>query len=146
MILIITGGRDFEDTEFAYKVLDEINSKTKVRLLIHGGCEVWDRDCKAYRKAGADWIGNDWAAERKIRIIVRSGIPYFKKYGKVGFLMRNELMAECALSIQQGYKFAHSLITIPIKCVAFKGGSGTKHMCEAAATRGIEVMRTWEYK
>lgn len=49
MKVIVCGGRDFTDSEAAFRALDKFNAKHRIHLVIAGGCR------------GADELGEQWA-------------------------------------------------------------------------------------
>ncbi len=138
MIAIATGGRYFEDTEYAYRVLDEIHSVFPIEIGIHGGCEIFDSEIKQWCKHGLDWIFNDWCFERKIDCWIESGAPWFQKYGKRGGHLRNEEMCRIGIEAMKANEIKR------IRCIAFEGGNGTKNMIENAERHNIKVIKTWE--
>lgn len=81
MIVIATGGRNFADREYVYRVLDRINSVFLIEYAIHGGCQVADSESEEWVNSGADWFFHDWCLDHDIGVHIESGAPYFKKYG-----------------------------------------------------------------
>lgn len=145
MIVIATGGRNFDDREFVYKQLDALHSQTPISRLIHGGCEIKDPVSGNWRQSGADWLCDEWVTDRRNRVLrsVMSAKPYFKEYGKVGGRIRNIAMAMYAIGFQRGMKQITGDYPI-LTCLAFIGGTGTAHMCQVAQQYGFNVIRTWE--
>lgn len=71
--IIVTGGRDYNDKEKVYAVLDNLDPE----IVIHGNC------------SGADTISKMWAIEKgKTQI----PYPYPSKYGRAGGPIRNKQM------------------------------------------------------
>ena len=111
MKVIVCGGRDFDDQEFAFAALDRFNIKHPVTLVIEGGAK------------GADALGAQWARLR--------GIDCWRveadwdKHGKAAGPIRNKLM----LDLQ------------PDAVIAFPGGKGTANMVSQAESQHINIWR-----
>lgn len=119
--MMITGGRDFEDREKAYRRLDRVRKSLDedgliVTGLVHGGAR------------GADRIGRDWAVQRGLQEYCFK--PDWEKYGKRAGFIRNEQMLESTPA--------------PVVVVAMEGGNGTRHAIREALKRAITVVGgTW---
>lgn len=104
--LIISGGRDFEDLDFAIDALMRFNAYKPVSLVITGEAK------------GADSIGQAWAEEMGIP---HKGFPVrdtdWKKLGPKAGNVRNEKMLKYG----------------PDAVLAFPGDSGTQHMAHIAS-------------
>ena len=110
MIVLVTGGRDYNDRDTVRKTLDRVHAEHHIRLLVHG-CAT-----------GADTLAAIWAMERGIQ---PAGCPaLWDFYGKVAGPVRNTAM----------------LLIKPHLVVAFPGGSGTANMVGQAKQAGIEVI------
>jgi len=81
-VILVTGGRNFNDREGAYDVLDSLLEEGNGNLLIlHGAC-----------KTGADAIAQDWAIEREIPYL---GVPArWAAAKKSAGPIRNSLLAK----------------------------------------------------
>lgn len=109
IILVITGGRDYADREFACNILDEMYEAYDIVCLIHGAAE------------GADTLAQYWADHQQ-------GLPCFavpawwKRYDKRAGHIRNAVMIDLAEIIAKGHPDAHTVL------LAFPGGRGTQNM------------------
>lgn len=117
MRLLICGGRNFIDVEYAIPRFQQLHQKTPVSVLICG------------MAAGGDMIGYAWASELGIPI---EEYPVLKedwrRHGKAAGTIRNFKMRD------QGK---------PNIVLALPGGNGTAHMCRIVREIGIEPI---EYK
>lgn len=117
MRLLVCGGRDFEDTEHAYAVLDRLHRQQGIDVLIEGNAR------------GADRIAGYWAR--------RNGVTNLKfpadwdKHGKAAGAIRNQQM------IEEGR---------PDMVLAFPGGRGTADMTRRARAAGITIQHEIEAK
>ena len=116
MRLLVTGGRDFTDRPFAFKILDKIHTRRPITLLIEGGA------------AGADRFGREWARAR--------GVPFrtceanWERYGNHAGRVRN-----CQMLREEKPQFV----------AAFRGRDGTRHMCRIAREAGVPVFESWSH-
>lgn len=110
MVVIVCGGREFEDRHFVFTALDAFHHKYPITLLVHGEAR------------GADNLGRLWARERKIPI--RGIAADWEKYGSRAGPLRNQKMLDTQL---------------PDAVVAFPGGVGTAHMKKIARQAGVKV-------
>lgn len=81
MILIVAGGRDYEDALTVFYFLDRIHEREGIREIVSGGCR------------GADRLGEIWAC--KNRVMIRKFEANWKDGKKAG-PMRNKNMARYA--------------------------------------------------
>ena len=110
MKVIIAGGRDFTDYEFAKKHLDSIFSKVKPDYIISG------------KARGADTIGEQYAHENGIDVLEFAAD--WKGLGRKAGPIRNAQMAQEATHL----------------VAFWDGKSrGTKHMIEEAERVGLKV-------
>jgi len=110
LIVLVCGGRDNENIELIYSVLDELHANFSIIKLIHGAAR------------GVDRIAGNWAAERGVPCI--SHPANWLKYGRSAGLRRNQEMLD-----------NHDVDLV----VAFKGGRGTAHMVGLAKKHLIQV-------
>lgn len=110
MIVLVCGGRDFNDKDLLYSTLDKVLAKYSENLVIlHGSAK------------GADLMAEDWAKEREV---VYFGVPAkWKKYGKPAGMQRNRNMRD---------------VFKPKACIAFRGNVGTRGMIGLMRENGIE--------
>jgi len=111
MILLVCGGRDYDDTDFLEKFLDDLAEKHRITLLIHGGAR------------GADELASNWAWSRDIPR--KEYKAYWNKHGNAAGPIRNKLM------LTEGK---------PDLVIAFPGGSGTADCIRQAKLLGIKVI------
>lgn len=110
MRLLITGGRDFDDREVLYVVLDRLHAEHGFKLLIHGDAR------------GADRMGGEWAVVRGVEVLACPAD--WKKHGRAAGQIRNRMMLE----------------EKPDLVVAFPGGKGTADMVAVAKKAGLTVI------
>ena len=80
MKLVVTGGRNFEDKDFVFNVLDNFHNYRNVEVLFHGCAK------------GIDYFAGEWAKERNIKarkfwaywdnLKAPKAIIKFNKFGK----------------------------------------------------------------
>lgn len=111
MRILVCGGRDFTDTKYAYKVLDQLYDQFLFDVVVEGDAQ------------GADRIAGFWARKHKIDNLKFPAD--WKKYGKAAGPIRNQQM------LDEGK---------PDLVIAFPGGGGTADMIERAEKAGVEVI------
>lgn len=114
-LIVVCGGRDFDDRAVVYSALDRLHAKQPITVLAEGGAR------------GADALANQWATERGVKVET-FGAPWLE-FGKRAGHERNARMVVWAK--EHG---ARGL-------VAFPGGRGTADAVRQARARGIVV---WE--
>ncbi|VWB07532.1 DUF2493 domain-containing protein [Burkholderia lata] len=111
--VIVCGGREYQDRERVFSVLDSIHAETPITVLIQGGAR------------GADDMAFQWGLRSK-----GSGMELitvhaeWKKHGRRAGPIRNAQMLE----------------ENPHLVVAFPGGRGTADMVRQAKAAGVPVM------
>jgi predicted Rossmann-fold nucleotide-binding protein len=110
MIVLVCGGREYDDKERLYQVLDRIASKVEIEVVVHGAAR------------GADVLAGFWAADRGVEVRIHPAD--WIRYGKrAGYLRNMEMLEE------------H-----PDLIVAFPGGKGTANMVRLARKAGVPVI------
>jgi len=113
-IVLVCGGRDFDDSARVHRVLFKHHEKRRMDYLIHGDCPT-----------GADKYASAWSKVaphvQEVKVPAMWG-----KNGKGGGPVRNRAMA--------------NLVKID-KVIAFPGGGGTADMVKVAKQLGIKVVR-----
>ena len=110
MILLVTGGRDFNNFLFVDSVLRSINEATKIDLVVHGAAR------------GLDSAVSDWC---KFVGIHQASIPaLWDHLGNPAGAIRNSIMSKLNIDL----------------CVAFPGGKGTADMVKKAKKKGVVVI------
>lgn len=109
--LLVCGGRDFNDARLLQDMLDHINGKRDVVVLISGGAR------------GADHLGELWAHSRGIH--TETYEAEWGEHGRAAGPIRNQRM------IDDGK---------PDLVIAFPGGRGTADMVRRARAAGVEVV------
>ena len=110
MIVLVTGGRDYNDRETVRRTLDRVHAEHHIRLLVHG-CAT-----------GADTLAAIWAMERGIQ---PAGCPaLWDFYSKPAGTIRNTAM----------------LLIKPELVVVFPGGFGTANMVGQAKQAHIRII------
>ncbi len=110
MIVVVTGGRDFDDRDLLFRTLDRIHDETPITLISNGGM------------TGADALSSRWAYERKVDTVCVGAL--WGKYGSKAGPIRNEWLLSGPTDL----------------LVAFPGGRGTQSTIGIARRRGIEVI------
>lgn len=114
LTLIVTGGRDWRDSGYVFRVLTQIDEKEGIAEIVEGGA------------TGVDSYARNWARQNKVPH--RTFEANWKTHGLAAGPIRNEQMANYAL----GKDFR--------KCVVFPGGRGTANMRKNAEKLGIEII------
>ena len=109
LVLIVCGGRDYEDSRAIYRALGRIKAERGVSMILHGGAR------------GADSISQRWAESEGVETKVFDAD--WEAHGKAAGPMRNQAMADHGAD----------------GCVAFPGGIGTADMIRRATAAGIKV-------
>ena len=78
--LAIVGTRTFDNYKLLKEKVNKINKKTKINMIVSGGCR------------GTDKLAEKYAQEKNIP--VKTYIPNWKKYGKAAGPIRNDLIIE----------------------------------------------------
>lgn len=111
--LLVCGGRDFNNREAVYGVLDRAHAHKPITCIIAGGAK------------GVDRLAADWARDRGIAL---AEFPAdWDTHGRAAGPIRNKQMLE------EGK---------PMGVVAFPGGIGTANMIRQADAAGIKVWRS----
>ena len=118
-IVIVCGGGDYSDRDFAFAALDRAHAHRAITLIVHGA--GFDRSTGEL--LGADRWADEWARGR--HIAVEGHPPDRLTWGNAAEAMRNKQMAEAG---------AHG-------CIALPGHSGTASMVAHARRCGIPVWR-----
>lgn len=111
MKIIVTGGRDFVDKDYVFKILSQIHSITPITELVHGGAP------------GADSLAGQWAIANQIPCTVFKAD--WKQFGGEAGPKRNRQMAEYGADC----------------VIAFPGGRGTADMIRKATKANINVRK-----
>lgn len=110
MKIIVCGGRDFQDYEKVWSVLDDLHKEHPITEVIHGAAK------------GADLFAHIWAKRRNVPVVP---VPAAWKIHKGSAGPRRNLQM---------------LEMLPELVVAFQGGRGTAHMVQSAIKAGIQVI------
>lgn len=115
--VIVTGSRDYTNKKFVFEKLDEINEKTEIDVVVHGGA------------SGVDELASIWAYERGVDRESHPVDPLeWQEFGKAAGPMRNERMAKIGADL----------------CIAFPGGDGTENMKKMARRYSIPIKEITE--
>lgn len=115
MIVLVTGGRNYNDVARVNAVLEAVHKEHHIQILVHG-CAT-----------GADTLAAIWAMKRGIH---PAGVPaLWDFYEKLAGSIRNGAMMRLK----------------PDLVVAFPGGTGTANMIGQARQAGIRVMEVNNY-
>jgi hypothetical protein len=110
--VLVCGGRDFNDSDKLFEVLDEEHARNPFDLVITGGAR------------GADWWGHYWAIKR--------GVPYkvfpadWINHGKAAAPIRDQQILDDGK---------------PDVVIAFPGGSGTDDVINRAGLAEVPVVK-----
>jgi SLOG family YspA-like protein len=111
MRVLVCGGRDFSDTDWAYRILDELHRNNNIDVIIEGDAR------------GADRIAGYWAGKNRIdNLKFRAD---WDRYGKAAGSIRNTKMLKESK---------------PDLVLAFPGGRGTANMISQAKLADIPVL------
>lgn len=110
MIVLVCGGRDYDDSRRMREVLNELHATSPITLLVHGGAR------------GADSMAGRWAEARSI--FVSSYPADWRRHGRAAGPKRNQHILETS----------H-----PDLVIAFPGGAGTDDMKRRARSARVEV-------
>lgn len=123
-VVIVCGGRNYQDKEALWAVLDEVWPTT----VIAGGAQ------------GADHLAELWAADRGVSLIVMPAL--WKAEGKSAGPRRNKRMAEVALRLAVAANGHDTLFPGRGKpsLVAAPGGKGTANMRDLADRLDWEII------
>lgn len=118
MILLVCGGRDYDDHDHIHTVLDRIHAQVRVKgepaqivTLVHGAA------------AGADTQAGIWAKRRGVAVMEFPA--NWNEHGRAAGHIRNAQMLE------EGQ---------PDLVLAFPGGKGTKSMVRKAWAAGVPII------
>ena len=109
MKVLVCGGRDYQNAEYLYSVLDKVNYYGDI-VLCHGGAK------------GADALAGQWASDRGVSCTVFPA--QWKVHGKAAGPIRNKQMLD---------EFKPDMV------IAFPGGAGTRNMIGQAKKAGVKV-------
>jgi hypothetical protein len=110
MIVLVCGGRDYNDAARLNAVLDHLHNREAIRVLIQGGAR------------GADSWAHKWALDRGVHVAEVKAM--WHRFGPSAGPQRNAAM----LALKPDY------------VVAFPGGTGTAHMTAIARAKGVSVL------
>lgn len=117
MIVLVCGGREYNETVRIHRTLAALHKKRKIEKLVCGGAR------------GADQIAARWALANNVDL--RTINAEWDKHGKAAGILRNKRM----------------LMEEPIDlCVVFPGGRGTlamRNMCEEAKIEILSMEDPW---
>jgi hypothetical protein len=108
---IICGGRNWDDAQATFQILDQIDKEYGIGTVISGGAR------------GADNLAEAWAHARNKQLKVFPA--QWTLHGKAAGFIRNDQM------LRDGE---------PDLVIAFPGGSGTGHMTKNAIKKGVKTL------
>lgn len=111
-IVLVCGGRDYDDRDRLFNILDVAHAANPIKLLVHGGA------------SGADDLAGQWA--RHVGVPWKAYPAYWKSEGKAAGPKRNQRM------LDEGQ---------PHLVIAFPGGDGTADMVRRAEKAQVPVVR-----
>ncbi|WP_441235681.1 SLOG family protein [Bradyrhizobium sp. 930_D9_N1_4] len=110
--VLVCGGRDYDDREQLFRVLDVAHMANPIVCLIHGAAR------------GADALAADWALERDV--LCNAYPADWGAHGNTAGPIRNRKMLE---------------VGKPHIVIAFPGGKGTANMIKQSDAAGVPVVR-----
>jgi hypothetical protein len=117
MIVIVTGGRDYDGKDVVHKALSDI-------AYASGGCF----DLYQGGVQGADKLARMWAHDNMPKEFIHTFDADWDTHGRSAGPIRNQKMVDEAI------KTGDELLV-----VAFPGGKGTSHCVAYAKSRGVKV-------
>lgn len=112
----VTGGRNYDDRERLYRVLDEVLLRFPSTVLVHGGAN------------GADLLADLWARDRGLSTLLH--LPTLGGLGERLYFLRNQRVVD-------------NLIGEGNVLVSFPGGVGTRDCVRRAKKAGLKVIAAW---
>ena len=109
--VLVCGGRDYDDRERVFSILDVAHMANPIIELIHGDAP------------GADKLADEWA---RGKVAIRAFPAPWETLGRRAGPIRNQKM------LDEGK---------PHMVIAFPGGSGTADMVKRAEKAGVPVVR-----
>lgn len=110
--VLVCGGRDYDNRDMLFSVLNLAHAMNPIKLLIHGGA------------SGADDLAGQWA--RHVGVNWKGFTAYWKTEGKAAGPKRNQRM------LDEGK---------PDIVIVFPGGDGTADMVRRAEKAEVPVAR-----
>lgn len=109
-LVLVTGSRELEDTEWVFMVLDKEHKEDRITFLLHGDAD------------GLDSIAHQWALCAGVQPVACEASWGY--YGKKAGPIRNNNM----------------LIFKPDRAIVFPGGPGTKDMTNKLIAKNIKII------
>lgn len=113
MRVLVTGGRNYDDSRRVSQVLDKLHREAVISVIIEGGAH------------GADRLAREWAGHPYGCGKVETYEADWENQGRFAGPMRNQRM------LDEGK---------PDLVIAFPGGRGTADMCRKARKAGVQVV------
>lgn len=113
MIVLVSGGRDYENWKRIHETLDVFHGRYGISRLVHGGAK------------GADFHAANWAKKNRVEESGDAWLPDWDAYGRAAGILRNEAML-----------FGER----PDLVIIFEGGRGTTHMRRIAVENEFPVL------
>jgi SLOG family YspA-like protein len=127
MILVVTGGRDYNNRGHVYDCLDR---RWPVELVMHGACPVGT--------GGADLLAQDWARHREVSYWGTPAKFRTSTLGRGAGPLRNTAMLRDA-------QYWASLRHARLEVVAFPGDRGTRNCVQQAVNMHLYVQPCCEH-
>mgnify|MGYP000925200024 CR=1 FL=1 len=121
MIIVVTGGRNFNDSTALYAALDALNETSGDHIE-----EIWNGGM-----TGADALSSRWAYDRKVNTVC-VGARWGDLGPKAGPTRNVEMLTKVT---SRWFNNDHEIVV-----VAFSGGRGTAHCTAEARRRGFRVI------
>lgn len=128
MVILVTGGRDYNDREFAFKKLNTVAGDRKDVRVVHGACgcnKVFDVN----KLRGADALAEAWAYERDFQVM-RVPADWGRGDWHAGPKRNSFMVYTVRFVVQDDEKV----------CVVFPGGRGTANCRNRARKNGLMIV------
>lgn len=118
-IVLVTGGRDWDDELAVSEFLDYTDQSDPIDELVHGGA------------CGVDTMAGRWAKRRGVS--VNEFPANWNKYQKAAGAIRNQDMVNYLVERKKAYAGNYCFV------VAFPGGTGTADCTDRAIKAGLSI-------
>lgn len=132
MIVVVTGGRDYDDRERVSAALERLHAEAPIEALLHGACgATWPR-VLGPELTGADRWAHEWATDRLPADKLNALPANWERYGKSAGPRRNGHMIEFAGQLSRWDERRVLVLACP-------GGAGTADCVRQARASGLTV-------
>lgn len=122
LVVLVTGGRDYDDRGAIFRTLSEIHARTPIGLIISGACV----DRNTGEMCGADGIAIHWALQNEVDFNGRPDRWMLDGYPQAGPMRNSRQLAE-----------HRPILDLAVEA---PGGSGTGDMRKKLLSAGIKIV------